>query len=401
MPRSRSWSIVSITRSDTLVCSANTPDWRSMASTSVVLPWSTWAMMAMFLRSVRIATARDSRGHTASTSCAARSPRRDRHRLQAQPVRHHVQLGGQLRRGLLGRVSLSVGRLHAQHARLAVGLQVHARHQPVAEQERQHVVAVHALGRGHVDLEPVAEAEQVLRARSARTRASRTATAARGARTRRGRARRGAGTPRRSSPRPPPGSARPPPRAPRSRAAPRAGAGGSSRAGTARWPRRARARRCGSARAARRPDRGPARSRSPAAARARAGRSGARTAGSARRRSPGPTRTGTPARAWCADQFQPHSSLLVAGTSCCSSSSSRAAVSGPRLRPPPRARPHHDPGARARAAACRPRRRSSALSMRQRSSRCVAGGMNDASCAQYSTRRRGSRPAARSSSAMS
>jgi hypothetical protein len=47
MPRSRSRSFESITRSIRCWCAANVPDWRSSLSTSVVLPWSTWAMMAM------------------------------------------------------------------------------------------------------------------------------------------------------------------------------------------------------------------------------------------------------------------------------------------------------------------------------------------------------------------
>ncbi len=55
MPRSRSWSIESITRSDTSSCAANTPDWRSIASTSVVLPWSTCAMIATLRMSERAA----------------------------------------------------------------------------------------------------------------------------------------------------------------------------------------------------------------------------------------------------------------------------------------------------------------------------------------------------------
>ena len=48
MPRSRSWSPESITRSTWAWCSANTAVARSMASTSVVLPWSTWAINATF-----------------------------------------------------------------------------------------------------------------------------------------------------------------------------------------------------------------------------------------------------------------------------------------------------------------------------------------------------------------
>ena len=56
MPRSRSWSIESITRSVSASCSANTPVWRSTASTSVVLPWSTWAMIATLRMSERSGT---------------------------------------------------------------------------------------------------------------------------------------------------------------------------------------------------------------------------------------------------------------------------------------------------------------------------------------------------------
>src|SRR5512147_3228422 len=47
MPRSRSSSFESMTRSTWVSFSRKMPLWLSMASTSVVLPWSTWAMMAM------------------------------------------------------------------------------------------------------------------------------------------------------------------------------------------------------------------------------------------------------------------------------------------------------------------------------------------------------------------
>src|SRR6201994_4399219 len=47
MPRSFSRSLESMTRSATASLARKVPDWRSMASTRVVLPWSTWAMMAM------------------------------------------------------------------------------------------------------------------------------------------------------------------------------------------------------------------------------------------------------------------------------------------------------------------------------------------------------------------
>ena len=48
MPRSFSMSFESMTRSAIFSWAAKVPDWRSRQSTSVVLPWSTCAMMAMF-----------------------------------------------------------------------------------------------------------------------------------------------------------------------------------------------------------------------------------------------------------------------------------------------------------------------------------------------------------------
>ena len=51
MPFSRSRSIESMTRSATCSLARKMPDCQSMASTSVVFPWSTWAMMATFLMS--------------------------------------------------------------------------------------------------------------------------------------------------------------------------------------------------------------------------------------------------------------------------------------------------------------------------------------------------------------
>ena len=48
MPRSRSSGFESITRSSTCWLARKAPAWRSIWSTSVVLPWSTWAMIAMF-----------------------------------------------------------------------------------------------------------------------------------------------------------------------------------------------------------------------------------------------------------------------------------------------------------------------------------------------------------------
>ena len=53
MPFSRSRSIESMTRSSTSWLARNAPDCHSIASTSVVLPWSTWAMIATLRRSSR------------------------------------------------------------------------------------------------------------------------------------------------------------------------------------------------------------------------------------------------------------------------------------------------------------------------------------------------------------
>ena len=54
IPFSRSRSPESIARSSTCWCAPNAPPCQSMASTSVVLPWSTCATMATFRRSVRL-----------------------------------------------------------------------------------------------------------------------------------------------------------------------------------------------------------------------------------------------------------------------------------------------------------------------------------------------------------
>jgi len=56
MPFSRSRSIESITRSATSWLVRKAPDCHSILSTSVVLPWSTWAMMATLRMSWRVAT---------------------------------------------------------------------------------------------------------------------------------------------------------------------------------------------------------------------------------------------------------------------------------------------------------------------------------------------------------
>src|SRR6266516_1358508 len=59
IPFSRSRSPESSTRSATCAFARNAPDCQSIASTSVVLPWSTCATIAMFRRSSRVAPAVD------------------------------------------------------------------------------------------------------------------------------------------------------------------------------------------------------------------------------------------------------------------------------------------------------------------------------------------------------
>src|SRR3954447_16583695 len=81
MPFSRSRSIESMTRSATSWFSRNAPDCQSIASTSVVLPWSTWATIATLRRSSRTAVSdmrlrlRGERRHAA----------RDEHYRERQP----------------------------------------------------------------------------------------------------------------------------------------------------------------------------------------------------------------------------------------------------------------------------------------------------------------------------
>src|SRR3954454_11069121 len=81
MPFSRSRSIESMTRSATSWFSRNAPDCQSIASTSVVLPWSTWATIATLRRSSRTAVSdmrlrlRGERRHAA----------RDEHDRERQP----------------------------------------------------------------------------------------------------------------------------------------------------------------------------------------------------------------------------------------------------------------------------------------------------------------------------
>src|SRR5215207_5523453 len=78
MPFSRSRSIESMTRSFTSWLARKAPDCQSIASTRVVLPWSTWATMATLRRSWR------------ATSIGAQARRRARR--SADPSLHAAVL---------------------------------------------------------------------------------------------------------------------------------------------------------------------------------------------------------------------------------------------------------------------------------------------------------------------
>src|SRR3954451_15892849 len=106
MPRSRSWSIESMTRSvaSSRSCAENTPDWRSIASTSVVLPWSTCAMIATLRMSLRVAIS----GHPAYEGPALRL-QNDLHRAVGLLLEGLVGL-----RGIVERQPVSGEVVHAE-----------------------------------------------------------------------------------------------------------------------------------------------------------------------------------------------------------------------------------------------------------------------------------------------
>ena len=106
----------------------------------------------------------DGRDAGRGCSASASSPRDGRgDRVELQPAGHQPQLLDERPgRGRGVDAGLDVGALHAQHAGGAVGLQVDAPDEAVAEQVRQHVVAVDPLRRRRVDLDAVVEVEQPL-----------------------------------------------------------------------------------------------------------------------------------------------------------------------------------------------------------------------------------------------
>ncbi len=215
-------------------------------------------------------------------SCGARSPARlDRDVGESEPGGQLAELRRELVGGVLGGAVLGPRRLHDQPAVLAVGLEVDPADDLVAEQERQHVVAVHPLVRGRVDLDAVVEVEQLLAALAQPH--DRVEGAQEGSRLHLARPARVAVEVRRTVP--PldraPAAARPPRRARRQPASPRRSSSGSSRPGSAASPRRARP-----------PRGGPARDRRP--------RATASAAPGPRPGSPAPARRRSPRTGCCA-----------------------------------------------------------------------------------------------------
>src|SRR4051794_33749209 len=110
MPRSRSWSIESMTRSVTTAPSRNVPACRSIASTSVVLPWSTCAMMATLRRSSRVAVGSGFKGPLGARELRHLARNRLHHAVEARNLRVDDRLPARDQRG--GDPALGVGPAH-------------------------------------------------------------------------------------------------------------------------------------------------------------------------------------------------------------------------------------------------------------------------------------------------
>src|SRR5438034_298662 len=87
----------------------------------------------------------------------------DQNSIELQPAGHQVQLG---RQGFdeVRYAGFRCDSWDEQGRVPAIGLQIDSSNKPVAEQERQHVVAVHPLRRGRIYADPVEEVEQLVRA---------------------------------------------------------------------------------------------------------------------------------------------------------------------------------------------------------------------------------------------
>ena len=87
------------------------------------------------------------------------------HVVEVEPAGEPAQLDGQLLGRLRRGAVLGERARHEEGPVGAVGLEVDPRHEPVAQQEREHVVAVQPLLGGDVDLDAVEEVEERLGAR--------------------------------------------------------------------------------------------------------------------------------------------------------------------------------------------------------------------------------------------
>src|SRR3954454_7544807 len=150
MPFSRSRSIESMTRSATSWFSRNAPDCQSIASTSVVFPWSTWAMMATLRRSSRRCMAPTRiglRGHPAVRAAVAVHAPAAGQRADRLLARRH--------RGLREVAGVRViVEQHHQRQQVRHALLVHLAGLGDREQVDEEVVQAHGgrVRRGHVDV---------------------------------------------------------------------------------------------------------------------------------------------------------------------------------------------------------------------------------------------------------
>src|SRR3954452_16002318 len=150
IPFSRSRSIESMTRSLTSWFSRNAPDCHSIASTRVVFPWSTWAMIATLRRS--------SRRCMAPTRIGLRG-----HAAVGAAVAVHAPAAGQRADRLLARRHRGLGEIagvrvvveqHHQRQQVRDALLVHLAGLGDGQQVDEEVVHAHGrrVRRGHVDV---------------------------------------------------------------------------------------------------------------------------------------------------------------------------------------------------------------------------------------------------------
>src|SRR5215472_14718078 len=118
------------------------------------------------------ATLRPERGALPANAYVAQRRRQvavpcDADALEAEPLRHEAQLRVErLGDGAAVDALLAVSRAHLQCRAGSIGFETEPSSEAVTEEEGKHVIAVHALGRRRVDLQPIAEIEEPLGART-------------------------------------------------------------------------------------------------------------------------------------------------------------------------------------------------------------------------------------------